>query len=276
MVLILISLILIGGGCRQNKKPSASPSEAVDIYTKCTLGSISSCPDSDNPYSVAKQYLVSGLQEELNTPGFIPMSYCIQDGPSEVRIDSEKISNNIAEVIVSAKYGEWQKMWKFKLIIEQREWRIAEIICAPFPEIYANIEYGFSFEYPETWYLGENSPEVIYLCNIQEDLDQNFLNPKGVRTEIHVFDYEGASSLEQWISRSKLAQEPLNREEINIDGYRALQDEYSPINDSQGNLISVYIAGENHIIQLKYYGQKDNYYMQLSDFMRLVDNFKFD
>ncbi|MFW6149838.1 MAG: hypothetical protein ACOC6D_08265, partial [Atribacterota bacterium] len=270
--LMLITLILIGGGCGK-KQPTISPREAVDIYLKSTLGTI---PEADIDYDLAKQYMSAELKQEFSDPSFIPRSYCIQDGPSEVRIDSEETSNNIAEVIVSAKYGEWQEMWKFKLIIEQEEWKIDEIVCAPFSVSYTNNKYGFSFDYPETWYLAENSPEVIYASNIQEDLDQNFSDPKGIRMEVYVLDWKGTSSLEQWRKRSKLAQEPLKREEIKIDGYRALQDEYSPMNKSQGNLISVYVAGENYVIKLNYYGRKTDYYMELSNFMRTVNSFRFN
>ncbi len=124
-ILLLTTFILIGGGCG-DKQPTVSPRKIVDSYLKSTLGTI---PEANIDYEIAKQYLSAEFKKEFTNPSFVPISYCIQDGPSEVRIDSEETSNNIAEVIVSAKYGEWQEMWKFGLIVEQEEWKIDDIVC---------------------------------------------------------------------------------------------------------------------------------------------------
>lgn len=274
-ILIFLSavLILIGASCGE-KQPSVSPSEVVDIYIKSTLGGL---PGANLDYELAKQHMTLEFRKEFIDASFVPISYCIQNGPDDIRIDSENISDNTAKVRVSGKYGDWQDMWEFGLVIQEKEWRIEKIICAPFPVVYNNSKYGFSFEYPETWYvLKDYDSEVIYLGSKNEDVDKAFINTQGARIEIYVLEWEGASSLEEWLGRSKVPGEPLKREEIEVAGYRALQDEHPPLRESQGNLINVYIAGDNQVIQVDYFGKDPDYYVEIRNLFRLLESFKFN
>lgn len=116
---------------KEVKKPTVIPSEVVELYMTFTLGTI---PGSSVDYDLARQYLVPELQARFDEPGFIPLSYCIQDGPDNVKIESEKISDSTSTVRVSAQYGAdfgnpFEDMWDFKLVIQDNEWKIRDIVC---------------------------------------------------------------------------------------------------------------------------------------------------
>lgn len=111
-----------------------SSKEVVTDFMNCTLGTISGkCPSSDKD-KAASGYLAEELQVKYNTEDFIPTTYCIQDGPGSVRIDSATEAGGYAYVLVSAKYGtdDYQPFWNFVLITENGQWKIKEIQCLNF------------------------------------------------------------------------------------------------------------------------------------------------
>lgn len=151
LFLSLLILVIIGIGCNKKtsvkspgEQPSSkaeetiklpeTPSEIVNTYLKATLGGIPGANLEYPSYDSAKQHLVSELRNRFTTPAFVPQSYCIQDGPDNVKIESEEISGNMANVRVSAQYGaqfnaHFEDRWGFVLIIDKGEWKIKEIKC---------------------------------------------------------------------------------------------------------------------------------------------------
>ncbi|MBU2025656.1 MAG: hypothetical protein ABIC19_01880 [Patescibacteria group bacterium] len=105
-----------------------SPSEVVMAYMRSTMGTI---PGSKYDIGKAKGYTTAAIQNQLDNPVFIPTSYCIQDGPSDVRVDKEEKQGNGAMVLVSANYANsWRPFWEFKLVTAKKEdWKISEIKC---------------------------------------------------------------------------------------------------------------------------------------------------
>ena len=67
------------------------PGIVVSNYMQNTLGTI---PNAKIDYESAKKYLSSSLKKQFKTPAFVPQSYCIQDGPNNVKINSlyEKVN----------------------------------------------------------------------------------------------------------------------------------------------------------------------------------------
>ncbi len=137
-VAILATLALVGCETPPLDDPVMPPtgdekdiSETVDTYMKLTLGSI---PGANLDYERAKQYLTPGLAAQFTTPMFIPASYCIQDGPSDVQVTSVTFDDerNMANVSVEGAYmGGWQKMWDFTVVpVEGGHWLIHMIKCS--------------------------------------------------------------------------------------------------------------------------------------------------
>ena len=283
-ILLLAGLVLIGASCGKGdkngdenggKETIATPSEVVNLYMKSTLGTL---PDSNIDYDLAKQQMTSEFREQFTNPSFIPLSYCIQDGPEKVRIDSENISNDTARVRVSGFYTEWQDMWEFGLVIQESEWKIKDIICAPFSTTYTNTKYGFSFEYPEKWYL-EDNPEFgnVFLSSKEEEAPMGGVS-LGVRIEIFIIENTENLGLEEWISwihsegGTELTGESavVDRKEITVGGVKAMQEEY--VTPS----ITVYLAKDNYIIQINYTGRDPDYYTEMRSFNNLLDSFEFN
>lgn len=101
--------------------------EAVENYMKHTLGTI---PGAQIDYEVAKRYLANDLAVQFDRPGFVPISYCIQDGPEKVRIKSKENLGDRTAVKVEASWGdEWTERWEFILVSENGQWKINKINC---------------------------------------------------------------------------------------------------------------------------------------------------
>lgn len=142
-ILAVVAILVFGTACANNKNfntdnptenPQSNnigmlPSEVVDSYMHFTLGSIS---NAEVDYDKAKKYLTDDLKAQFTSHMFVPTSYCIQDGPDDVRIDSDKVAGSTIEVVVEGQYGgEWGKMWQFSLIPDKpnMSWLISEIKC---------------------------------------------------------------------------------------------------------------------------------------------------
>lgn len=107
------------------KKPTVSPSKVVEDFMIYSLGTI---PGSKVDYDVAKTYLSPQLQTQFTDDSFIPQLYGIQDGPDEVEVVSEKISDSTATVRVNATYGtSTQPTWDFQLAIYNNQWKISDV-----------------------------------------------------------------------------------------------------------------------------------------------------
>ena len=134
-------VVLLWAGCEVDGPGSHPPTiemdkaeEVVNNYMNLTLGSI---PSAEINFGKARMFLVPGLQTQLETdPAFIPMSYCMQNGPDEVRITQTEFNEemNWVDVVVEGKYGdwEWEEMWNFQVVpVEGDEWIINKIECLP-------------------------------------------------------------------------------------------------------------------------------------------------
>jgi len=295
IILIIIGVVVLIAACLyflSLLKPdiiprSVKPSKVVEIYMKSTLGTL---PDSKIDYDLAKEYLAPELKERFDEPGFIPLSYCIQDGPNDVRIDSEEISDSSAKVRVSAEYGEWQDMWEFGLVVREGEWKIKEINCTPFIVVYINTEYGFSLECPADWYKVDN-PEFgsVFFSSKEEEPPMGGVS-LGARIEIFVIENSESLGLEEWIERNKTqggpVEEVLKRERITVGGQKAIKEVNTsiivgalPEGVEIGNPTTVYMAKDNYIVQINYTGRdiglEAGYWGHLHEFQCLLDSFKF-
>lgn len=143
LMLLALTMLLTGASCTKDKNTNTNapiapplkndigmdPSEVVEEYMKLTLGSI---PKASVNYDAAKKYLSDELKAQFTNPMFVPASYCIQDGPDDVRIISDEIAASSIKVVVEGQYGgAWQKMWQFSLIPDKpnMSWLIREIKC---------------------------------------------------------------------------------------------------------------------------------------------------
>ncbi|MCK5015792.1 MAG: hypothetical protein KAS32_01870 [Candidatus Peribacteraceae bacterium] len=103
----------------------------VENYMKYTLGSI---PRANIDYEQAKKLLTPDFAAQFTTPMFIPATYCIQDGPTDVQVTTVTFNEeyNWANVTVEGAYkGGWMKMWDFTVVpVEGDDWMIHKIECS--------------------------------------------------------------------------------------------------------------------------------------------------
>ncbi len=141
-LLAIVAFLFVAVGCTNNKNTNINnpiiepksndggmlPSEVVGAYMSFTLGSI---PSATVDYDQAKKYLSDDLKAQFVNPMFVPASYCIQDGPDDVRIVSDEIGASAVEVIIEGQYGgDWQEMWQFSLVPDgELSWLISKITC---------------------------------------------------------------------------------------------------------------------------------------------------
>ena len=144
VIVVIVVVLILGAGYINNKNKNVNtsssiknpqgndiymePGEIVDLYMYFTLGSI---PNASVDYDTAKQYLTYDLKTQFTNPMFVPTSYCIQDGPDDVRIVSNKPVDGNVEIVVEGQYnGVWQEMWQFSLIPKgDMAWLIQKITC---------------------------------------------------------------------------------------------------------------------------------------------------
>jgi hypothetical protein len=104
-----------------------SPAETVTAFLKNILGTI---PESNLDLQSAKKFITPNLKEEIDKPGFVPQTLCIQDGPTGIKISAENISGEKAYVRISTLYGnEWDQRWEFSLMLDKDSWKISSIKC---------------------------------------------------------------------------------------------------------------------------------------------------
>ena len=107
-----------------------SQSKIVEEYIKHTLGGI---PGANIDYNKAREVLSTDLKQQFKDSMFVPTSYCIQDGPDDIRITSVEINEKtkLTDVVVEAYYGgQWKKMWNFKVVPDKDSgWVINKINC---------------------------------------------------------------------------------------------------------------------------------------------------
>ena len=130
---LLLTSILTLAACTSPTGPTidtGAAKDVVDTYMKLTLGSI---PGASIDYDAARELMTPEFAAEFTTPMFIPATYCIQDGPEDVRVTSVTFDEemNWAEAtVVGAYHGGWQDMWKFTVVpVEGDDWMINAIEC---------------------------------------------------------------------------------------------------------------------------------------------------
>lgn len=106
---------------------SESPDQIVLKYIKYTLGGI---PGATIDYNAAKNLVSYELAQQLSDSSFVPLSYCIQNGPDDVKVSLDSNSGTVAYVTASANYGgTWDKMWEFEVVNGSNGWKIKYIKC---------------------------------------------------------------------------------------------------------------------------------------------------
>ena len=140
-ILAVVTILVLGAGCTNNNTDFntgvvtppiddeiVSEDMVVTRYMQHTLGSI---PGADVDYEKAKKYLTEDLKAQFTNPMFVPSSYCIQDGPDNVRVASNELGTGTIDIVVEGQYGgKWQKMWQFSLVPDgDLSWLISKITC---------------------------------------------------------------------------------------------------------------------------------------------------
>jgi len=138
-VSFLCAALLLGAGCGKTDTPRTAkngyeplppmPAELVQMYMEHTLGMI---PNAQIDYDEAKTYLTDDLKAQFTDNSFVPLSYCIQDGPEDVKIVSDEIApGGSVRVAVDANYGgTWKSLWAFYVVPDGNYgWLIEKIEC---------------------------------------------------------------------------------------------------------------------------------------------------
>lgn len=132
IILVIGGIILLGVVFLLGKnfnlgtnQPTSTPKEVVGKYMRATLGTI---PEANVNLEKAKEYVTDELKDKLDDPSFIPLSYGIQDGPTDIKLESENIDDDAATVIVSGIYGTTSQIkWQFDLILKGKNWKITKM-----------------------------------------------------------------------------------------------------------------------------------------------------
>jgi len=104
-----------------------NPYQVTTYYFQNMMGSI---PGGIYKPEIAKSYTTAQLASKLDDLSFAPTSFCIQDGPDDIRVDTGKINKKDATVKVSGKYGgTWQQLWEISLVKQKDGWKVSEIEC---------------------------------------------------------------------------------------------------------------------------------------------------
>ncbi len=107
---------------------SSFASEVVDDFTKYTLGTI---PDASLDYEAAKLLMTSTYRSQFTDDSFIPITYCIQQGPDSIQILAETIMGDAMSVEVQGSWGGSDgTTWDFILVNDGSGWKIDQIICS--------------------------------------------------------------------------------------------------------------------------------------------------
>ncbi|MBU1152231.1 hypothetical protein KJ632_05415 [Patescibacteria group bacterium] len=107
--------------------PVASADAVVAEYLKLTLGTV---PGAGVDYEAAKPMMYAPFRDLFDSPMFVPTTYCIQDGPTEVNVMAAEASGDMASVTVEAAWGgELSPHWKFTLVPVNGEWQVSQIEC---------------------------------------------------------------------------------------------------------------------------------------------------
>lgn len=110
------------------------PSDVVKNFLWYTVGTITgSSLDSE----AAKDLVSYELAQKMNDTSFVPQVLCIQQGPDEIKINSEDIYDTMEAIVkVRASWeGEWQTPWEFELINGEGGWKIKTITCLEIGQI---------------------------------------------------------------------------------------------------------------------------------------------
>ena len=116
---------LSGQPTQSTESPSDPPSVVTEAFMLATLGTL---PGASLDDSRAKGLMTASYAPEFDSPGFVPLTYGIQDGPTSYEIAEEEISGSTATVTV---WGYWRgdlgRLWQFRLERESDAWQIAGI-----------------------------------------------------------------------------------------------------------------------------------------------------
>jgi len=140
---LVFTLILVGAGCGDMTGNHNKPVVEIDDFSIVEAGvvvkkymtyTLGTTPGATVDYEKAKKFLTPELEAQFTDPMFVPTSYCIQNGPDDVRLIPPEFDENMnrVDVVVEGEYGdgEWMKMWKFQVVpVEGDDWMINKIDC---------------------------------------------------------------------------------------------------------------------------------------------------
>ena len=116
----------------QSARPS--PTAVVDEFIRATLGTVPGAAVDDDR---ARSLMTVAYAAEFDAPGFVPLAYGIQEGPTSYEIASEELSDTSASVLALGYWGaDLGRQWRFTLQEEAGLWRVAgiEVLDAAEPD----------------------------------------------------------------------------------------------------------------------------------------------
>ena len=153
-----IDVLDTAGTGDEESAPADAPAQVVDAFVLATLGGL---PNSDLDDAKARSLMTSAYAPEFDTPGFVPLTYGIQDVPTSYEIADETVSGSSATVLVLGFWGsDVGRQWSFRLEREDGEWRIAGI------DIVESAEAGDQGASPSAfWQLNPTVTEFTVYAN---------------------------------------------------------------------------------------------------------------
>jgi hypothetical protein len=119
------------GGASDTPEPGGeqpglpSPAAVADEFVRATLGTV---PDAAVDYDRARALMTVAYAAEFDSPEFVPLTYGIQEGPTDYEIAAEELSDANASVTVLGYWGtDLGREWRFTLQEEAGLWRVADI-----------------------------------------------------------------------------------------------------------------------------------------------------
>jgi ABC-type transporter MlaC component len=114
-----------GGEADAGAVDARTPSEVVQAFVDATLATDAS--GSVDP-DAARGLMTEAYAPRFDEPGFVPLTYGIQDSPTSTEVGPEVIDGSTASVTVLGYWGsDLGREWRFTLEMEGGAWKVANI-----------------------------------------------------------------------------------------------------------------------------------------------------
>jgi hypothetical protein len=143
---------------------------------------------------------------------------------------------------------------------------------------YVNAKYGYSFQYQQNWNMrGSVQSDIVQLFNAENPPgDGGF--PDGIKVEVMVLENFDNLDLDTWVDQMTtggMGGDEIMKEEIKVDGIRAIRVTSEPMFEEEGQPINVYIQKGNDIVLINYMGSEPDYSNNLNGFEMFFRSFNF-